>query len=696
MKWIWLDGKIYPEYQKNYYSICHTNAEEQDTYAYCVAEFKKELALPKKSSSIYMRITADSFYHLYINDEIEGIGPPSSGGDFLETGILPKYYANNHTIDICADKIEIIVMVRLLPEVLTDYSRYHGGLAIEGEIFLEDGSMVKFGTDSTWLCRPDSAYTGFQTYDNTTEMFPYSAAAEIRDIWQAEDSHIPPLSLNEVLHDEIIALPGSNEVVFSLGKIYGVYPVISADGPCRITAVTRELEGQSEMMENVILCRAGEYFSFRQHSCGEIRIGIENESDTPVRVKIRLIAPWYPIEKEGFVITSNIGYNKAYEVCKHTLKICRQSIHLDSTKHQEHLACTGDYYIESLITMFAYGDMRLAEFDLMRTADWLVKNDGRMFHTTYSLVWIQMLRDVYMATGNDALLVYCRTALEKLLNRFEGYKGESGVIENPPDYMFVDWTVIDGYNMHHPPKALGQTVLNAFYYEALVRAAEIYDYLYDTDFAEKCRKNAQKFYIDFNREFFDDSQGLYFDGKNDDTGEAATWLPSNSKKRYFSKYPNILSCLYGLTEGEKAEKIMRRVITDDTLQDIQPYFMHYMLGAVKRTGLFPEYGWRLLDRWVPMVENCDKGLAEGWIAPTPTYSFDHSHAWGGTFAYYLPLMLTGFEIIEPGMKKIKLDPCLLGLEYASVKIPTGYGDILIEMNQDGTRKIIVPEGIKIQ
>ncbi|MCQ2463801.1 MAG: hypothetical protein MJ177_10465, partial [Clostridia bacterium] len=154
-------------------------------------------------------------------------------------------------------------------------------------------------------------------------------------------------------------------------------------------------------------------------------------------------------------------------VCKHTLKICRQSLHLDSTKHQEHLACTGDYYIESLMTLYCFDDFRLSEFDIMRTADWLVDNNGRMFHTTYSLIWVQMLHDVYMITGNKALLTYSEKALDILLDRFAGYMGESGVIETPPDFMFVDWTVIDGYTMHHPPKALGQTVLNAFYYEAL-------------------------------------------------------------------------------------------------------------------------------------------------------------------------------------------------------------------------------------
>ena len=91
--------------------------------------------------------------------------------------------------------------------------------------------------------------------------------------------------------------------------------------------------------------------------------------------------------------------NKVYEVCKWTLQICRQTLHLDSPKHQEPLACTGDYYIESLMTAFTFGDMRLAAFDVLRTADWLKENKGVMFHTSYSLIWVQMLYDVLSVYG---------------------------------------------------------------------------------------------------------------------------------------------------------------------------------------------------------------------------------------------------------------------------------------------------------
>ena len=95
------------------------------------------------------------------------------------------------------------------------------------------------------------------------------------------------------------------------------------------------------------------------------------------------------------------------------------------------------------------------------------------------------------------------------------------------------------------------------------------------------------------------------------------------------------------------------------------------------------------------MRECPKGLAEGFYKPTPDYSFDHSHAWGGTPAYALPLALSGLEILEPGYKKIRFNPSLLDLEYAKVQIPTPYGVVELTMEAGKEPVISVPAGIEL-
>lgn len=699
MPWIWLDKNKYPEFQKNRYNILFDcDNKNTEYYKYAVADISKKYRFDKKIKALKLRVSADNKYILHINNKLIGIGPASAGGDFLCTGKTPKHYADNYELDVDGEKIDISAKVSLQPEMLTYYSRGNGGFYLSGTVIFEDGTEEKIVTDSSWNAVPDMAYTNFRSYhSNNNNIISDSFAVETEDIWNLEDSYIPPRYYNNVFEKSVeIGVGKTERLEFELDMIYGVHPVLKSDGKCNISLKTSELCGQEQTEESVIFAdKGGEYFSFRMHSAGTVTLVVENTDYTDIKVDLSLIAPWYPIENEGCFVTDNADLNKIYDVIKHTLKICRQSLHLDSTKHQELLACTGDYYIESLMTMFCYGDMRLAEFDLMRTADWLVANNGVMFHTTYSLIWVQMLHDVYMITGKKELLLYCLKALDTLLSRFEGYIGENGIIDNPPDFMFVDWTVIDGFSMHHPLKALGQTVLNCFYYKALVEAEKIYSFVDETEKADAQREKASAFRIRFNEVFFDNDRRLYFDGLGTPYGGEKHYHPANVDKKYFSKYPNILASLYGLADDELAVDILERIIFDDSLQDIQPYFMHYLLCALRKYNLFEKYGMKLIFRWADVVNECDKGLKEGWIAPEESYSFDHSHAWGGTPAYQMPAAITGLEILEPGMKTVKFSPNLYGLGFAKINIPTEYGMIEFYAEKGKDAIINAPESIKI-
>ena len=79
------------------------------------------------------------------------------------------------------------------------------------------------------------------------------------------------------------------------------------------------------------------------------------------------------------------------------------------------------------------------------------------------------------------------------------------------------------------------------------------------------------------------------------------------------------------------------------------------------------------------MRECAKGLVEGFVAPEPTYHFDHSHAWGGTPLYSLPKAMLGLTITKPGMKEITLSPSMLGLRSARVELLTPCGKVVCEM-----------------
>lgn len=700
-KWIWLNPEKYPDLQ-NCAVSCANGAERT---AYCMAEFQKSREFPCDIVRVKIRVSADTTFRLSCNGEFVGIGPVGAGGDFGSDKPMPWHYANCYEIRPEGNRLELFVQVQLSPVVLCEWSQGHGGLFLEADAELEDGSITRVVTDRSWMARKNGAFTQPYHYDARISPDEWAPAAETEPVWKLKDAPIPMLSFQTVYpqgaREYVVAAGDTRAISMEFDRIYAAYLLLELEsaGLCRIEAHFRETSGEDSAPEEILLSGDSEYRGFQMHSVGALDILVENQGDFPVSVRPSLAFCCYPVKQQGRFCCSEPELNQVWEVCKWALQICRQTIHLDSPRHQEPLACTGDYYIESLMTAFTFGDMRLARLDVIRTADRLVSMDGWMFHTTYSLIWVRMLWEVYRYTGDRELLVTCIPALRCLMRRFHSYTDPAGMVVNAPNYMFVDWMVVDGYSMHHPPMALGQTCLNAFYYGAL-RTAVLVLREAGGDEAEAMAKTlalrADRIEENFAAYFYDEKEGLFFDGQNTPQAELLPWRPANTGDRHFSRHSNALAVLVGLCSPEQSRKIVDTILARDDLLDVQPYFMHFVLDAVWRAGLFSRYGLDLIRRWIPMVKACSKGLQEGWYKPEEGYSFDYSHAWGGTPAYQLPARLLGLEMVEPGWKHIRLVPRLYGLDWAEILVPTPFGALFCRMEKDKDPVLDIPPQIKAE
>lgn len=693
-KWIWLNDQDYASCQRTFR---HIDDPARESFRYCVAEFRKDVAFSDVPTEIRLNVSGDTHFRLYADGTFLGEGPAAPGGDFLRPkGNLDWYYSNPYTVCPAGKEVRFFAEVQLSPQVLTEISYGSGGFYLEGEALFADGSTVVFGTDAGWQARLNGRFTAPCVYDETLEPDAWLSARETGDERALTPAPVKMLEFEKILPPDPalrqFRAEAGKTTRLEFDKVYGASVGVEVTGPCSLVFNLCESEGVGRSEETMTFAGEGSYCSFRMHSVAVCDITVKSAAEGTV-LKPYLRFRHYPAPVCGSLDTSDPRFRRIFDLCAWTLKICRQTIHLDSTTHQELLACTGDYYIETLMTLFTYGDMSLARGDVLRTAAWLVQNDGRMFHTTYSLIWVQMLKLVYDTTGDRQLLDACRPALDKLTERFASYTGRDGVIEDPPDYMFVDWMVADGYSLHHPPKYLGQTVLNCFYYGALKTAGEI---------AATCGWNEKTVWESraaglkqaFDSVFYDEEKGLYIDGLPDETRESK-WQPANVPKRHFSRYPNILAPLYGLCSRERAIRLLTWAADDATqMPPVQPYFLCYLLLGMEKYGLLSsETGKQLLLKWSVSADVCGKGLQEGWYKPEETYSFDHSHAWGGCPAYFIPQMLLGMRIEEPGMKKLSFRPALCGLERAELSFPTPYGMIRCSQRKEEDPVFDVPEEI---
>ncbi len=692
-QWIWLPESLYPQCQTTMYDRCKRDYKRN----YIVAELKKYQNYEKEIRSVSIRFSADTSAVLYCNNKLIGRVPASSGGDFLNPQLPShQHYATTVTLDdFCGKELSFYAVVKMSESRLFEFSKGHGGFFLTAHITFADGSQELLITDESWLIRYLPEYKEIGKYDNAVSAEPWVNAERIKNIWYCEDSPIPLCTENIIELGRITVESNAHiNTVLPLDMIYAGYPVIKADQNINVSIMCRELQEKG----SEIFCRfseSGIYEAKELHSAGELVIDAQNFNDFPAAIEVSFVTSCYPVEVCAETKTSDAQLNQVLRTCTHTLQYCRQTIHLDSPRHCELLACTGDYYIESLMTAFTFGDQRLSAFDVRRTAELLRYRDGEMFHVTYSLIWVQMLWDVYRLTGEKALLTDCEDALNLLLRRFRTYIGDTGLVETPPSFMFVDWLYIDGITMHHPPKALGQTCLNMFYYGALKTTEKIYRELnLPTDSVEKEIRNLHDAVL---THLYDSERGLFFEGLNTPTPEHLIQedMPQNIEKRYYLKHSGILAAYFGFFDKESCRELLRRIIADKTMPEAQPYFCHFLLEAVYRNGLRDEFTLGILNQWKKPVEECAKGLVEGFYKPDPSYSFDHSHAWGGTPAWSLPLALTGLEILEPGMKKISLNPSLLGLQYADIQLPTQYGMITVSLKSGQEPVISSPDDVEV-
>ena len=680
---IWLDDEKYPEYATNGWGS-----------KFCIARFAYEFRAPSVGK-IRLRVCADAKYTLCVNGAFMGIGPASAGGDYTFRKMTYCYY-DEYEVAPKDGKLEICALVTsvstALEEIVFDYCGFYLS-AID-----EDGNEL-FGTDETWDAQKLSGRTDIKYTDYTLPDEPVWKAKKVPPIHKMLRSplaHLEYTVKKPLCFDKCVVKPHeSAEMGLTFDKIYAAYPIISvkAQGKAKITFETSEIDGVGVFCEEFITDRDLRHFSPRMRSIAQIKLRIENLSGQDVCVDdAYIMTAAYPVKNETGFVCSDPLINKIYDVCIHTLKICRQSIHLDSPTHREPLACTGDYFIESLMEYMNMYDPTLTKFDIFRTSQFIELEEGAMFHTTYSLIYPEWVYDCYLYSGDISIIETAKESLCAILSRFDTYMSENGLIEKAPNYMFVDWIKIDGHNLHHPPKALGQSVLCMFYYNAVRVMGKLFAVIHDEKTASECLRRAESIKQAINELLFDRVAGLYVGGLNTPNEiPENSFLPANTDKKYYLKQANVLAVLYDIAAPSDKRHIIDYILTDLKREEMQPYFYHFLLEMLYREGLFEQYGIHLIARYEGMLEKCDKGLCEGW----QEYKGDCSHAWGGTPAYILKKALSGFEMIEPGYKKVRLSPSSMGLDFADFGISSPYGEIAISVKKGGTVSVKAPKEIEI-
>lgn len=390
-------------------------------------------------------------------------------------------------------------------------------------------------------------------------------------------------------------------------------------------------------------------------------------------------------------------YSEIWRVGARTVALCATDAFIDCPGREQR-AWVGDAIVHSLVTFVTNPDWKLVRRQLElaargRRSDGLlpmaaacdVSRSGATI-PDFSLHWLRTLGAYWLYSGDEELVRSLLPVAEGIIERYEAARGASGLLENFPGWVFIEWAQIGRDIVTAAHDALYAVALNA--YGSLPGASPIDDLLATT---------RQAF-----ESLWDDERGVYVDT-----------LGAAGPGRRVSQHTNAAALLSGIVPPERVARVVEAIVDPgpqacggrlvvtatfadrpelgaevlwerpsgfDEERDVvacQPFFCHVLHAALHRAGradlILPS-----LLRWYPQVERGT--FQEFWEARPGCAS--RCHGFSACPTYDLVSYVLGLRPTAPGYARAELTPSLGSLTRVSSRVPTPRGWITITCTEE--------------
>ncbi len=398
--------------------------------------------------------------------------------------------------------------------------------------------------------------------------------------------------------------------------------------------------------------------------------------------EVRAIATYRDIPYLGTFKSSDERLNKIWEVGAYTVHLNMQDYLWDAIK-RDRLVWVGDLHPEvaTVNTVFGYNEVVPKSLDLARESTPL---PGWMCGiSTYSMWWIVLHYDWYMAHGNLEYLAeqkpYLQGLVKQILSKVKDGK------EQMDGTRFLDWpSSEDSLAVHAGLQAM--TIL------ALEKASQISTFLNDQETKKLC-------------------------------DDALVKMRKVKPEHNNSKQAAALMSLVGLMDKQKAYDDVLKV---GGAKNFSTFYGYYMLEAMAKAGkyneamdIISEYWGAMLDlgattfwedfniEWLPNASRIDELVPAGKVdihGDFGAYCYvghrhSFAHGWASGPTIWLSEHVLGVKVAEPGGKAYTVKPHLGNLSFAEGTFPTKYGIIKVKHTKDANGKVIseieAPKEVKI-
>lgn len=420
-----------------------------------------------------------------------------------------------------------------------------------------------------------------------------------------------------------------------------------------------------------------EYEPYWMRTFRFVRIRIRTGSKPLVIRSLTMEETGYPLEVKSEVRTSDKTLEGIWDISLRTLRRCMHETYMDCPFYEQ-LSYVMDTRSQILYTYAVSADDRLArkaidDFRRSQREDGLLNasypNRNENVIPGFSIYYILMVHDHMMYFGDKELVRQCMPSIKKALSFFDEHREGNGLVSKIGGLNRIDrfWSFIDWADDWLPTTGMPRCGLSGpnsleslLYTMGLKAAAELAEYIGESELAEKYRHNAAAM-RDAVRCNCMDKDGLLTDGP--DTAD-------------LSQHAQVLGVLTGTFSPEEGRKAMQKCMTENGFTRCTVAWNFYLFRALEETSLYHLTNgcW---DVWRHMIANGCTTCVE-----SEGYNRSECHAWGSLILYELPSVTLGVRPASPGYETARVAPVPGYLDHAEGTVHTPRGDVRVAWHRN--------------
>ncbi|MGB9682249.1 MAG: family 78 glycoside hydrolase catalytic domain [bacterium] len=443
------------------------------------------------------------------------------------------------------------------------------------------------------------------------------------------------------------------------------------------------------------------YRSFIRRGFRYVMISIRNLSSSMKFYSIKTWLSTFPVAEVGTFYSSDYLLNRIWEISRDTERLCMEDTYVDCPAYEQTF-WVGDARNESLINYYTFGAyelskrcLRLVPKSLYRSIlpESQVPSGWQNILTAWTLFWMSACKEYYEFSGDREFLEEIYPYLMETSRNFERFINRDGLLE------ITAWNMLDWAPMDTPNSGV-VTHQNALLVKALSDTAYISDLLGKEEdkghllgVAKSLKEAINRYLWNDERKAFVDS--IHSDGKYSDV---------------ISLQTNTIVYLCDCVEGKRKEFLEKYLLDppEDFVKIGSPFMSFFYYEALVKLGKMDKILEDIRKNWGTMLEYGATTCWETFIGfLTDRLTRSHCHAWSSAPGYFLSAYVLGIRPLEPGFKKVLIEPNLCGLKWARGIVPTPAGnievsykeedeylDVVVTLPKDVTGEIVFPSTLK--